>query len=69
VLACVKWIARFLFYQKLESRSREKMKKSNRVLGARAGVQMDGQRLKTTGGTPRFQADPQSGIETPRKVA
>jgi hypothetical protein len=44
------------------------MKKSNRVLGARAGVQMNGQRLKATGGTQRFQAGPQSGIETPRKV-
>jgi hypothetical protein len=44
------------------------MKKSNRVLGVKAGVQMNGRRLKTTGRSLWFQADPQSGIETPRKV-
>ena len=44
------------------------MKKSNRAIGARAGIQMNGRRLKTTGGTLRFQAGPQSGIETPCKV-
>jgi hypothetical protein len=29
---------------------------------------MDGRRLKTTGFDDEVQADPQSGIETPRKV-